>query len=76
MIFQNFMPKIKPKKYHFIYVKNYIEKLKKDFNHIINKEDLIINGITRNINFDLKLIDEYFSNILNDNYLQIMLELI
>ena len=66
--FSKFYAQNKTKKYHFIYVKNYIEKLKKDFNHIINKEDLIINGITRNINFDLKLTDEYFSNILNDNY--------
>ena len=66
--FSKFYAQNKTKKYHFIYVKNYIEKLKNDFNHIINKEDLIINGITRNINFDLKLTDEYFSNILNDNY--------
>ncbi len=66
--FSKFYAQNKIKKYHFIYVKNYIEKFNKDFNHIINKDDLIINGISRNINFDLKLTDEYFSNLLNDSY--------
>ena len=47
---------------------NYLEKFKNDFNDIINKKDLIINEISRNINFDLKLVDDNFNIIINDSY--------
>ncbi len=68
--FLKFYVKNKIEKYDFIYVSNYLEKFKNDFNHIINKKDLIINGISRNINFDLKLVDDNFNIIINDSYFE------
>ena len=68
--FLKFYVKNKIEKYDFIYVKNYLEKFKNDFNDIINKKDLIINGISRNINFDLKLVDDNFNIIINDSYFE------
>ena len=66
--FLKFYVKNKIEKYDFIYVSNYLEKFKNDFNDIINKKDLIINEISRNINFDLKLVDDNFNIIINDSY--------
>ena len=68
--FLKFYVKNKIEKYDFIYVSNYLEKFKNDFNDIINKKDLIINGISRNINFDLKLVDDNFNIIINDSYFE------
>ncbi len=68
--FLKFYVKNKIEKYDFIYVKNYLEKFKNDFNDIINKKDLIINGLSRNINFDLKLVDDNFNIIINDSYFE------
>jgi len=55
------------KYYDFIFVKDYLNELKNDFNNIKIDEnkinDILFNGLLQKDNFNLKLSDEYFSYI-------------
>ena len=74
--YKMFFFKKKIEGYHFYYINDYYQKFKKDFISIINNEDelveLLLNCLSQNENFELKISDENFNMILNNLYFQII----
>ena len=64
--------KKKIENYNFYYINDYYQKFKNDFNSIINNEEelkeLMLNCLSQNENFELKISDENFNLILNNPY--------
>ena len=53
--------------YDYFYIKYYYEDFKKDFNSINDEElkELLLNCLSKNKNFDLRLSDEFFNLMIN-----------
>ena len=64
--------KKKIESYNFYYINDYYQKFKNDFNSIIKNEEelkeLMLNCLSQNENFELKISDENFNLILNNPY--------
>jgi hypothetical protein len=59
--------------YDFIFIKEYFNELKNDFNNKIDEDeikDTLFNGLSQKENFYLQLSDEYFSDAINSNYFE------
>ena len=58
--------------YNCIYIKDYYENFKNDFNKIFTKEEelkeLLLNCLSKIQNFNLRLSDEYFNLMINNSY--------
>ena len=58
--------------YDYIYINEYYEEFKKDFNSIIQNEnelkELFNNSLSKNKNFELNLFDTDFNSIFNNSY--------
>ena len=56
--------------YDCLSIKNYYQEFKKDFNSINEEElkDLLLNCLSKNQNFNLRLLDEYFNLMINNLY--------
>ena len=72
--YKTFFFKKKIENYNFYYIKDYYPKFKSDFKSIIKNEEelkeLILNCLSQNENFELKISDENFNMILNNLYFQ------
>ncbi len=72
--YKTFFFKKKIENYNFYYIKDYYPKFKSAFNSIIKNEEelneLILNCLSQNVNFELKISDENFNMILNNIYFQ------
>ena len=70
--YKMFFFKKKIEGYNFYYINDYYQKFKKDFNSIIKNEEelkeLLLNCLSQNENFELKISDENFNLILNNPY--------
>ena len=64
--------KKKIESYNFYYINDYYQKFKNEFNSIIKNEEelkeLMLNCLSQNENFELKISDENFNLILNNPY--------
>ena len=62
----------KMENYDYIYINEYYEEFKKDFNSIIQNEnelkELFYNSLSKNQNFELNLFDTDFNSIFNNSY--------
>ena len=62
----------KMENYDYIYINEYYEQFKKDFNSIIQNEnelkELFDNSLSKNKNFELNLFDTDFNSIFNNSY--------
>ena len=62
----------KMENYDYIYINEYYEEFKKDFNSIIQNEnelkELFDNSLSKNKNFELNLFDTDFNSIFNNSY--------
>ena len=56
--------------YDCLSIKNYYQEFKKDFNSINDEElkELLLNCLSKNQNFNLRLLDEYFNLMINNLY--------
>jgi hypothetical protein len=56
--------------YDYFYIKYYYEEFKKDFNSINDEElkELLLNCLSKNQNFNLRLSDEFFNLMINNLY--------
>ena len=70
--YKMFFFKKKIENYNFYYINDYYQKFKNDFNSIIKNEEelkeLLLNCLSQNENFELKISDENFNLILNNPY--------
>ena len=70
--YKMFVFKKKIESYNFYYINDYYQKFKNDFNSIIKNEEelkeLMLNCLSQNENFELKISDENFNLILNNPY--------
>ena len=62
----------KMENYDYIYINEYYEEFKKDFNSIIQNEnelkELFDNSLSKNKNFELNLFDTDFNSVFNNSY--------
>ena len=69
---KNYFFQKKMENYDYIYINEYYEKFKKDFNSIIQNEnelkELFDNSLSKNKNFELNLFDTDFNSIFNNSY--------
>ena len=70
--FKIFFLQKKIENYDYIYIKDYYEEFKKNFNTIIHNEvelkELFNNSLSKNKNFELNLLDKDFNSIINNPY--------